>query len=261
MLAESLCGCSAAAFTGRPTFLTAVIADVVQNVLIALPEFAHRLRAALTLLLEGSLCARDTSQSDWEFAVEVTELQSGGLSKNAIRWLIHKGYAEHAIETTKAFGKPGRQFRTATNLLFPSPSCLVLTDAGIEFARQMSLESAPASRTHTNCSVSDTTSPPGASSLTLQIRPQWDPDTRILRVGEMIVKHFKVPAGNQELILSAFQEEGWPPTIDDPLPPAAEIDSKRRLHDAINRLNRNQRNQLIRFFGNGYGRAVGWRVT
>jgi hypothetical protein len=27
-----------------------------------------------------------------------------------------------------------------------------------------------------------------------------------------------VPAGNQELMLSAFQEEGWPEHIHDPLP-------------------------------------------
>ncbi len=59
-------------------------------------------------------------------------------------------------------------------------------------------------------------------------------------------------------MLSAFEEEGWPPTIDDPLPPVAGMDAKRRLHDTINRLNRNQKHRLIRFGGNGRGRAVCW---
>jgi hypothetical protein len=40
-----------------------------------------------------------------------------------------------------------------------------------------------------------------------------------------VVKEFKLPAPNQETILTAFQEEGWPPRIDDPLPPVPQAET------------------------------------
>ena len=46
--------------------------------------------------------------------------------------------------------------------------------------------------------------------------------------------------------------------IDDPLPLKAAIDPKRRLHDTINSLNRNQRGRRLRFLGDGSGQAVCW---
>ncbi len=90
--------------------------------------------------------------------------------------------------------------------------------------------------------------------------PSWDCELQELRVGITIIKQFKVPARNQETILSAFQEEGWPVFIDDPLPQHSEIDPKRRLHDTINSLNRNQKNDLIRFRGNGSGEGIRWEL-
>ena len=63
---------------------------------------------------------------------------------------------------------------------------------------------------------------------------------------------------NQEAILTAFQEEGWPARIDDPLPPHPEQDPKRRLNDTIKCLNRKQSQSLIHFRGDGTGEAVIW---
>ena len=40
------------------------------------------------------------------------------------------------------------------------------------------------------------------------------------------MKQFKVPSPTQESILAAFEEEGWPAAIDDPLPPQPEQDSQ-----------------------------------
>lgn len=88
--------------------------------------------------------------------------------------------------------------------------------------------------------------------------PRWDPATRTLWLGSVLIKQLKVPALNQERILSAFAEEGWPPCIDDPLPPSTGINSKRRLRDTITRLNRSQNHRLIRFHGNGNGLAIHW---
>jgi hypothetical protein len=88
--------------------------------------------------------------------------------------------------------------------------------------------------------------------------PKWDRDRQELRLGDVVVKQFKVPAVNQERILAAFEEEGWPVRIDDPLPPATDQDPKARLHDTIVSLNRNQKHPLIRFYGDGTGQGVRW---
>jgi hypothetical protein len=95
--------------------------------------------------------------------------------------------------------------------------------------------------------------------------PVWCKESRELRAKGRVVKHFNVPAANQELVLAAFQELGWPAEMDDPLPypngprskrrrhDSVSKHSKRRLHETIDRLNRNQVNPLIRFRGNGNG--------
>jgi hypothetical protein len=50
-------------------------------------------------------------------------------------------------------------------------------------------------------------------------RPRWDKHLRELWLGPHLIKWFRVPAPDQERILDAFEEEGWPASIDDPLPP------------------------------------------
>ena len=89
--------------------------------------------------------------------------------------------------------------------------------------------------------------------------PKWDRDERVLRLGERIVKRFKWRALNQEIVLSAFEEEHWPPTIYDPLPPLRDQDSKRRLQDTVKALNRNQDRSLLRFHTN-QGEGVWWEI-
>ena len=91
--------------------------------------------------------------------------------------------------------------------------------------------------------------------------PQWDAEYRALRVGQCVVKEYRVPAPDQEAILAVFQEEGWPHRIYDPLPPLGDIEPKCRLHDTIKRLNRHHKNRLIRFRGDGTGEAVCWEYA
>jgi hypothetical protein len=62
------------------------------------------------------------------------------------------------------------------------------------------------------------------------------------------------------MILSVFDEENWPPRIDDPLPPSKRINTKQRLHDTIKSLNRNQKQRLVRFLGDGTGEGVRWEL-
>jgi hypothetical protein len=91
--------------------------------------------------------------------------------------------------------------------------------------------------------------------------PQWDAGYRELRVGQCVVKEYRVPCPNQEAILAAFQEEGWPHHIHDPLPPLSDIEPKCRLHDTIKRLNRHHKEQIIRFRGDGTGEGVCWEYV
>lgn len=91
-------------------------------------------------------------------------------------------------------------------------------------------------------------------------KPHWDPELRKLYLGNHLVKRFKWPAMNQEAVLCAFQEEGWPERIDDPLPPQPEQDPKRRLADTIKCLNRKQATRLLHFRGDGTGEGVIWEL-
>lgn len=75
------------------------------------------------------------------------------------------------------------------------------------------------------------------------------------------MKQYRVPSPTQEIILTVFEEEGWPARIDDPLPPDPEVPPKRRLHETIWRLNRNQRARLIHFSGDGTGQGVLWELV
>ena len=59
-------------------------------------------------------------------------------------------------------------------------------------------------------------------------------------------------------MLAAFQEEGWPSAVYDPLPGSAKLDAKQPLHDTIKFLNRNQENHLIVFRGDGKGESILW---
>jgi hypothetical protein len=208
----------------------------------------------LGLLLEAAVFARGLGQASWDFAVEIEVLRKTGLTNNDLRWLVCKGHVEHAPEVTLA-GEKGRSFRPGGKLTFTETSCFILTEAGEVFARRAVGHSWELGGIASLATASRGNGHPQSS------RPHWDSDRQELRVGRVVVKQFKVPAINQERILSAFEEEGWPPHIDDPLPPQPDQDSKRRLHDTITSLNRNQKNPLIRFLGDGSGQGVRWELT
>jgi hypothetical protein len=91
-------------------------------------------------------------------------------------------------------------------------------------------------------------------------KPHWDPEIRVLRVGSEIVKRYRVPSPAQEAILTAFQEEDWPPHLDDPLPPLPDGSPADRLRSTIRNLNSNQKNRLIRFRGDGTGQGIVWEL-
>ena len=69
-------------------------------------------------------------------------------------------------------------------------------------------------------------------------KPQWIPEKRQLMFNGRLIKQFRVPSSNQETIFAAFEEEGWPERIYDPLIPKKGIAIKRRVAETIKSMNR-----------------------
>lgn len=213
-------------------------------------EVNDTLIPALAALLKAFHYASDVDCSVWDFAISIRRLLSLGASETDLRWLVKKGFVEHGREVTIE-GDDGRAFRSTGNLTFSCQTCFVLTEAGIKVAQLLGdpLSSGRVALDSSNGQRGHNPSPPV---------PQWDAESRKLELEAQLVKRFKWPAANQEAVLCAFQEEGWPDRIDDPLPPQPEQNSKRRLADTIKCLNRKQANELIHFRGDGTGEGVVW---
>lgn len=227
------------------------MASVIDRKTKAAASVPAHLRPALKHLLQAHEYACHLAREPWDLAVEISTLRRLGLTNTDLRWLVCRGYVAHAREITM-LGEDGRKFQTSGDLTFTKRTCVVLTDLGVNACRSM------ATNATANAIASEAQGWPVATGSYL---PRWDHQRHEFRVGDDLVKQFKLPSANQEAILSAFQEEGWPPRIDDPLPPHPELDPKRRLHDSIKSLNRNQKVNLIQFRGDGTGEGICWDLV
>ena len=179
---------------------------------------------ALWALEEALDAAKELERDPWEFAVSLGGLMRAGAGETDLRRLVAGGLAVHQVETPARSDR--RTFERPINLALDPRSCFVLT-------------------------------PAGADLLTMFDRPHWDVDRRALWYGGQLVKSYTSKlAVCAVTILSAFEEDGWPPRIDDPLPRVTNVVPRIRLHDAIVRLNNGQR--LIVFGGDGTGEGVIW---
>jgi len=192
--------------------------------------------------------ALDVQLDIWQFAEPLPNLVDMGVTEPTLRWLVLKGYAEHAHELT-TFRDVDRQFRPSLNLSFTPETCFVLSEAGALLVGSWSKESAL---------------PPGRPSNPAEIvsfcsqLPHWDGNRRVLYFGGQVVKRYRFQAANQAAILAAFQEENWPYGIHDPLPQVSGLPPKRRLNETIKSLNANQECPLLRFRGDGTGEHICW---
>ena len=205
----------------------------------------------LGLLLRAHRYAEAVGRDDWDFAVEIDRLRELGLVDCDFRLLAILKLTEHAQEITRV-EDDGREFRPVGNLSFPAGSCFILTPGGVRLA-----ESEPSGTEAAGTLESDQPAEVDREHL----KPSWHAETRTLLFSGQMVKHFKWPAVNQERVLAAFEEDGWPARIDDPLPPEARIDPKRRLHDTIKNLNKNQQTRMVHFRGDGTGEGVIWELS
>jgi hypothetical protein len=219
-----------------------------RNVDLVVAELPPGVESALTELAIAHDYARDAERDAWQFAVEISRLMELGLTGSDLRWLVEKGYAVHAREITEARDLD-RRFALGINTAFSTETRFLLTDSGLAFA-------AGRGAVPTLLRICN----PGASTDAGKCTPRWHGSDSTLFLGSQIVKRFTRPSPNQEIILATFEEEGWPERIDDPLPQANGIDPKRRLHDSIKWLNRNQATRLLQFSGDGSGEGVRWQA-
>jgi hypothetical protein len=205
-------------------------------------------RQAFTELLTGSDYAAMTSGNRWDYAVEIHALRRIGLSENDLRLLVQSRFVEHAQEvTTESHSQ--RTFRPARGTSFAKRTCFVLTPIGIAKAQCRPDPIAHPKDVRTRTSLSPVKF--GA--------PTWDALRRVLTYGGQTVKQFTRPAVNQELVLSAFEDEAWPSRILDPLAPHLDQAIKRRLSETIRSLNLGQATPLMHFHGDGTGEGILWK--
>jgi hypothetical protein len=231
-------------------------ADSMDN---SLTIIAERIRPAIESLVTAFNYAEDSHTDRGQFAIGITELQAIGATLADLRWLILRGFAEHGRETTIP-GDAERSFRRLVPTAFPIETCFVMSAVGAANFRKVLHRGRI-----TTGSVESRPAPAAAGDVEIlvdsRVTPDWDPIRRELRYRGKVIKRYRVPAQNQELILTAFQESGWPECIDDPLPPSLDQDSKERLQTTIKSLNCSQLSRALRFHGNGDGQQVYWQAA
>src|SRR3954467_4400747 len=80
-----------------------------------------------TLLLEAYRVAADVGCDPWQFAVEIEELRTAGLTNNARRWRLQKGNGRHAAEVPDVVAAE-RTFWAALGWTFTPAVCFLLTE-------------------------------------------------------------------------------------------------------------------------------------
>lgn len=95
----------------------------------------------------------------------------------------------------------------------------------------------------------------GGAPVVEGLKPHWDTDRGELSFAGQLCKRYRQPAPNQRRVLDAFQEDGWPPKIDNPLP--GDFD-RQRLADTIRGLNAG--NECLRFELDGTGEGILWET-
>jgi hypothetical protein len=192
------------------------------------------LTEALELLLVAVEQAREAGRPPSEFTALAPALTDAGLTALELGWMILEGVVAYGTATAPAITQ-GTASAAATGHLF-------LTDAGADAVHSVRAAAAAADAW-----------PP--------LRPRWDPHRRELWLGKTLIKRFKRSAPNQELFLTAFQESGWPTSLDDPLPPEPGTDQRSRLQDTIKSLNRRRLHPRLHFCLDGTGEGARWEVV
>jgi hypothetical protein len=88
--------------------------------------------------------------------------------------------------------------------------------------------------------------------------PNYDRQLRELWVAGAVLHRFAPQARNAITVLTAFQAQGWPRWIVDPLGNGPESDFEQHLHNTVSVPNHAQKPWLIRFSSTGADRTIRW---
>jgi hypothetical protein len=195
-------------------------------------------REVLASLSKARACAVDLGVDPCDFAIPMLNFVSTGVDESDLRWLVARGYVR--------FRDRAQPLQSAMGGIACGNISFVITEKGAIAA---------------NLSAAKPSSGHFFSGKTFESwfdLPHWDAAVRRLWFGGELVKSFRLPAGNQVAVLAAFEDEGWPPSICDPLPFLPSRRAKERLHATIRCLNSHHVNRALRFRGDGTGESVLW---
>jgi hypothetical protein len=170
--------------------------------------------------------------------------RTSGIDDLFFQWLLYQNHAEHFRQVSG----PRPRYRFEDSPRLHAESCLALTDSGERFGTGLLAAYVPGD-------------PERLQAVCDEIRlgrfiPHYA--DRTLTWGRKVVKAYAQSSSNQDLVLRAAEELGWPAWFDDPLPRVSEMNPKIRLHDTIKSLNRHQKAAILHFHGDGTGTRIGW---
>jgi hypothetical protein len=173
---------------------------------------------------------------------------SRGIGPPTLLWMLYQGHVDHLQPAGEAGGGL-HVLAPVDSVLLGETSAFALSGEGERFAGNF--------LGHVFSELEDLLA--GWDLLVLgHLVPKYEREGRVFSWGNWLLKCFRQPSINQEIILCAAEELGWPAWFDDPLPRVAGLSPKVRLHDALKALNRHQLRCCVRFRGDGTGTRVGW---
>lgn len=208
-------------------------------------EFLAFLVAYLELI-EARYAANDAHLPAHTRPVTRKHLNGRGIGDEILFWMMYQAQIDHLRPHPMS-----SSLQPVNSLRLDDASAFALTDVGEEFADSFLVTFLVPHDTRDRLAVWE-------RLLEGTLLPQYDDENRIFSWGRHILKCFRQPSKNQELILSAAEELRWPDWFDDPLVFVRDKNPKILLHDTIKDLNRRQTPYLIHFKGDGTGRRVGW---
>jgi hypothetical protein len=204
----------------------------------------RRLVAAYKILLRHHHAAQEQEEQPQSWPLPWQTLRLSGIDDQIFQWLLYQDHAEHFRQLPGS--QPPHRFEESPRL--HAESCLVLTDSGERFGIELLTAYEPGDP--------DQIEAVGKEFRLGRFIPHYA--DRTLTWGRKVVKAYAQSSSNQDLVLRAAEELGWPPYFDDPLPRVLGMNPKVRLHDTIKSLNRYQKTAILHFQGDGTGTRIGW---
>ncbi len=211
-------------------------------------EFVEFLFAYFTLL-PACADARERGLPPTAAPVECERLRQLGVGDDVLLWMLYQGHVHH-LERGPQAGEQA-EWVARPSAVLAEGSAFAVTPLGEQFGEALFVSL---------FSLAEDWFDQARELVQVgSLTPRYEKKDRLFAWGWHVLKCYRQPSVNQELILSAAEELGWGHWFDDPLP-RSKVNPKERLHDAIKNLNRHQSAHLVRFKGDGTGTRIGWEL-